>query len=92
MSDKVKLQSDGMAMFWCLGCGDAHAIPTTGLKAWGFNGDTETPTFTPSILCYESGNHPRCHSFVREGRQQFLSDCSHPLAGQTVEIPDWDKV
>lgn len=31
-----------------------------------------------------------CHSFVREGRIEFLSDCTHELAGQTVEIPDLD--
>lgn len=31
----------------------------------------------------------RCHSFVRAGQIQFLSDCSHKLAGQTVQIPDW---
>lgn len=31
-----------------------------------------------------------CHSFVTDGRIQFLSDCTHALAGQTVEIPDWE--
>lgn len=30
-----------------------------------------------------------CHSFVRDGMIQFLSDCTHPLAGQTVPMPDW---
>lgn len=29
-----------------------------------------------------------CHSFVNDGRIQFLGDCTHPLAGQTVEIPE----
>ncbi|MDU4254915.1 DUF6527 family protein [Pseudomonas sp.] len=28
-----------------------------------------------------------CHSFVRDGRIQFLSDCTHSLAGQTVDLP-----
>ena len=28
-----------------------------------------------------------CHSFIREGRIQFLNDCTHELAGMTVEIP-----
>jgi hypothetical protein len=23
---------------------------------------------------------------------QFLSDCSHKLAGQTVELPDWERI
>jgi Family of unknown function (DUF6527) len=29
-----------------------------------------------------------CHSFVREGRIEFLGDCTHALAGQTVDLPD----
>lgn len=29
-----------------------------------------------------------CHSFVRNGQIQFLSDCTHHLAGQTVELPE----
>ena len=31
----------------------------------------------------------RCHSFVTDGRIQFLRDCSHALAGQTVDLPEW---
>jgi Family of unknown function (DUF6527) len=30
-----------------------------------------------------------CHSFVTQGRIQFLSDCTHELAGQTVDLPAW---
>lgn len=29
----------------------------------------------------------RCHSFVTDGRIQYLSDCTHELAGQTVDLP-----
>ena len=29
-----------------------------------------------------------CHSFVRDGMIQFLSDCTHDLRGQTVELPE----
>jgi nitrate reductase beta subunit len=28
-----------------------------------------------------------CHTFVTDGRIQFLPDCTHELAGQTVDIP-----
>ena len=28
----------------------------------------------------------RCHSFVREGRIEYLSDCTHELAGQTRDL------
>jgi len=33
-----------------------------------------------------------CHTFVVDGQIQFLGDCTHALAGQTVPIPplpDW---
>lgn len=29
-----------------------------------------------------------CHSFVRAGKIQFLNDCSHGLAGRTVDLPE----
>jgi hypothetical protein len=29
----------------------------------------------------------RCHSFVVDGQIQFLGDCTHKLAGQTVPLP-----
>jgi hypothetical protein len=28
-----------------------------------------------------------CHSFVKDGAIEFLSDCTHALAGQTVPLP-----
>lgn len=34
--------------------------------------------------------HHVCHSFVTDGRIQYLSDCTHALAGQTIDLPDWD--
>lgn len=33
-----------------------------------------------------------CHSFIRDGHWQFLGDCAHALANQTVPmvpVPDW---
>lgn len=35
--------------------------------------------------------HKVCHSFVTDGRIQFLPDCTHELAGQTVDLPAWDE-
>jgi len=62
---------------------------------WSFNGDMNVPTFRPSYLTWwDEGDPPvpkRCHSFIKEGRIQFLSDCTHALADQTVEIPDWES-
>jgi hypothetical protein len=33
-----------------------------------------------------------CHSFVRGGNIEYLSDCTHELAGKTIELPEfkWD--
>jgi hypothetical protein len=33
-----------------------------------------------------------CHSFVTDGQIQFLGDCTHALAGQTVPLPDFPEV
>jgi hypothetical protein len=63
---------------------------------WGFNGDMDKPTFTPSILCrweeWQGENVPNkkhvCHSFVTDGKIQFLNDCTRSLAGKTVDLPD----
>lgn len=30
-----------------------------------------------------------CHTFVTDGRIQFLGDCTHALVGQTVDLPEW---
>lgn len=43
---------------------------------------------------YQTRTHTQgpCHSFVRAGRWEFLSDSAHHLAGQTVDmvpLPDW---
>ena len=37
----------------------------------------------------EVGGRIVCHSFVTDGRIQFLGDCTHVLAGQTVDLPEW---
>lgn len=117
---KVKLMRsrDGDQLrFTCPGCGENHApyINGTGHPVWGFNGDYDKPTFTPSLLVrsghYAGGHNGEdcwcnwsernngepapfkctvCHSFVTDGKIQFLSDCTHALAGQTVELPEMD--
>jgi hypothetical protein len=59
---------------------------------WDWNGDLEKPTFSPSLLNYiESPGGRRCHSFIKEGRIQFLGDCTHALKGQTVDLLDFPE-
>lgn len=62
------------------------------LPQWTFNGDLERPTFTPSIEAGWTVDGVRtpevCHSYVTNGRIQYLGDCTHELAGQTVDLPE----
>lgn len=76
--------------FYCPGCKSLHQCD----DRWGFNGDRERPTFEGSVLVHgeESISRPRCHSYVKDGRIQYLGDSTHALAGQTVDLPDWDSV
>jgi len=84
----VKLHQAGSIdhTFFCPGCECAHVIRTSGEKAWQWNGSLTTPTFSPSYLVL---GERRCHSFIKEGRIQFLDDCWHELKGQTVDLPEW---
>ena len=75
------------AWFLCPGCDEAHVFY---LPRWTFDGNRESPTMTPSLLLRRPGHV--CHLFLTSGRLQFLSDCTHELAGKTVDlppIPDW---
>jgi hypothetical protein len=81
----------------CPGCEGGHAVPVTGHRSgrgWGWNGSLESPTLTPSVLVNVGRANPTahlCHVFITNGKIQFLGDCTHALANQTVEIPDWDE-
>lgn len=85
---------------WCPGC-ERHHCPVVAEEdgwrpsiCWDWDGNLEAPTFSPSYLEYgwENDARERCHSFIKAGKWQFLSDCTHALAGQTVDmvpVPDW---
>lgn len=94
---KLRTIAGGRIGFWCPGCDGAHVVRVEGddHPRWTFNGEPERATLSPSILVTYDGRDAgvddappaRCHSFVREGRIEFLSDCTHALAGRTVELP-----
>ncbi|MFZ6655652.1 DUF6527 family protein [Undibacterium sp. TJN19] len=83
--------------FECPGCMMVHALNVTddAKPRWYWNGNVDKPTFSPSVLVrYTWGNPPQdkvCHSYVTDGRIQFLTDCTHELAGQTVDLPHLDE-
>ncbi len=84
----VKTQNGDEVSIWflCKGCNTRHRIV---VGKWTWNGDLIKPTFTPSILCTwnEPSGDKRCHSFVTDGKIKYLTDCTHDLKGQTVDLP-----
>lgn len=85
---------------WCPACDTLTALPVhgedgnlpIGHPCWDWDENLEQPTVSPSILQHKTEVSPLCHSFLRAGRWEFLWDCTHPMAGQTVDmvpLPDW---
>ena len=94
--DRVSEAEGQHLLFWCPGCDGAHRIRygAEGSPRWTWNGDKVLPTFSPSILVNKGRQNPQghvCHSYVRNGQIQFLGDCTHALAGKTVDLPAWDR-
>lgn len=88
--------------YWCQGCEAYHQIWVEGgdiNRNWGWNGDVDRPTFTPSVLVTYPANpdadeefkewrtERRCHTFITDGQVQFLGDCTHAMAGKTLPLP-----
>jgi hypothetical protein len=94
MSKLHETNIKGLFVFMCPGCNRVHQIwvypKLINGFAWTFNGDVDKPTFSPSLLIHEGNVNPRCHSFIHNGDIEFLSDCTHDMAGKTVEIPEFD--
>lgn len=66
-------------------------LVTNGHHCPGFKqGESCWCTFNAAAIA--AGEEPsgfqchRCHSIVTDGKVQFLSDCTHALAGQTVQL------
>lgn len=87
-------------MFVCPGCALAwinggrssglHMLPVNSPQkdpSWDWDGNLEKPTLSPSILTGK-GTDRICHSFLRAGVFEFLTDSTHSLSGQSVPIPD----
>jgi len=92
---------------WCPACAEVHVynvVREGGRACWGFNGNFEKPSFSPSMLIrwgnkvpgYENNPHFNgeggiCHYFLTDGRISYCGDSTHELSGQTVDLPDWPK-
>jgi hypothetical protein len=102
MGEKVSLTSDGIYYFFCPGCESGHGFNQKWSFNGNLERPTFSPSIlvrgVEPITDEEHGLimsggyvEPRpfvCHSFVTDGKIQFLSDCTHKLAGQTMDLPD----
>jgi hypothetical protein len=61
-----------------------------GTPNWTWNGDVDRPTLRPSVLS-DDGQGIVCHSWINDGKAQFLGETTHELRGQTVEMLDVDE-
>ncbi len=88
LCNRAILRSPGRLSFFCPGCSTFHSVSvnTAGAR-WSWNQSLELPTLTPSIHVTDDGGATVCHSYVRNGEIQFLSDSTHALAGQMVDLP-----
>lgn len=85
-----------MLLFWCPGCDMLHGVrvrrdalrPTE--PVWWWNQDVLSPSLRPSVHIRWGGDKV-CHFFVVEGDLQFLSDCTHHLAGKTAPMLDVEE-
>ena len=101
---KLRTQEGGRFCFWCPGCKEAHAVSVPPWT-FNRDGDKPTfrasvlvdgiqPLTDEQYDRIHAGEkivpRPlRCHSVVTDGRIQFLDDCTHALAGSTVDLPDF---
>lgn len=73
--------------FWCPACNEVHAInldDVSGPFRWTV--DFEKNTIHPSVRTLDATN---CHSYVKNGQIEFLSDSNHAMRGTTVDLPDF---
>lgn len=93
------LKGETHVSVFCPGCDRPHTLtvrPTDKTPSWEFDGNLELPTISPSIHANPPGQYhikqfPICHSFVRAGRIEYLSDTTHHLSGQTIDLPEYPE-
>ena len=76
----IRSVGNGHYFFYCPGCECCHSII---VPRWTWNEDFEKPTVSPSIL---SRGQVVCHLFVKNGMLEYLPDCTHQFAGETIPM------
>lgn len=85
---------------WCPGCRERHVfwVKHPRNHQWGFDGNFERPSFTPSMRVYKPKDDvagtpeiTRCHYFLTGGVINFLADSSTHLLRGSVPLPRNDQ-
>ena len=92
MTNPIARREDSVITIVCPAKGCLLMLPVRALGTarrpdgpeWEFDGNIEAPTLAPSLLNHCTAGI--CHSFLRAGRFEFLSDCTHEKAGQTIPL------
>ena len=99
---KARRDDNGIIRINCPGCGTTHGIDDRWQFNGDGERPTFSPSLLVRSGHYVTGQTREqcascsggykacgvCHSFIRDGKIQFLGDCTHALAGQTVDLPD----
>ena len=78
----LRIQVGGRAAFWCPGCKEYHGIRIEGAGAWGFNGNYDAPTFTPSVLVEGT-------RFTEKGEKEYQAWIA---AGAKSPAPEFERM
>lgn len=92
--DQIECGGGTGFMYWCPACRFHHHVAIKPAKlengaSWTWNNSHDKPTFSPSIVVkveFKNRSSLVCHSYVKNGQIQYLSDCTHQLAGQTINM------
>jgi hypothetical protein len=89
----------------CIGCGHAHCYDSRWTFNGDLDKPTFTPSYLSKHKHPKGYNNKNpapkdgwgggyveevCHSFVTNGQIKYLSDCTHELAGQTIDLIDYE--
>lgn len=85
VSSKLRRATNGL-MHWCPACEEMHPLP----DSWSFDGNLESPTFTPSFKHgpTNAGSNNICHYVLTAGVLNYCGDCTHAMAGQSIPLPE----
>lgn len=89
---KLRLVRPGVLLHFCPGCGEGHTIDIHAISrdghANGWDGDISAPTIGEPLRVEKDGRV--CEYILRAGVLYYMSNCWHPLAGQSrhlIEFP-----